>query len=189
MDADSEIFVMYVAIREQEEMPVHSKRQAQIETQVGALLFNKAPIEVLVEYSDYSNVFLAEYTAELPKNTGINEHTIKLEEGKQPPFGPIYSLGLVKLETLKIYIKTNLANGFIRFFKSPTEALILFNRKPNRLLYFYVDYQGLNNIIIKNRYPLLLIGESLDQLDRTNQFTQLDLINAYHRMKIRDGNK
>ena len=92
---------------------MHFKKQAQIEAQVGALLFNKAPTEVPIEYSDYSNVFSAEYAAKLPENIGINKHAIKLEEGKQPPFRPIYSLGPVELEILKIYIKTNLANGFI----------------------------------------------------------------------------
>ena len=93
-----------------------------------------------MEYSDYSDVFLAENVAELPENTGMNEHAIKLEEGKQPPFGPIYSLGPVELETLKTYIKTNLANGFIRPFMSPAGALILFNQKPDGSLRLCVDY-------------------------------------------------
>ena len=108
--------------------------------QVGALIFNKAPTEVPAEYSDYSNVFLAENAAKLSENTGINEHAIKLEEGKQPPFEPIYSLGLVELETLKTYIETNLANDFIRPSKSPAKAPIFFNRKPDRSLRLYVDY-------------------------------------------------
>ena len=72
-----------MVIQEQKKISVHSKRQAQIETQVGALLFNEAPTEVLAEYSDYSNIFLAEYAMELPKNTEINEHVIELKEGKQ----------------------------------------------------------------------------------------------------------
>ena len=127
-------------------MPVHFKRQAQVET----LLFNKAPTEVPAKYSDYSDVFSAENAAELPENIGINEHAIKLEEDKQPPFGPIYSLGPVELETLKTYIKTNLANGFIRPFKSPAGAPILFDRKPDGSLRLCVDYWGLNNITIKN---------------------------------------
>ena len=101
LDVNSETFVVHVAIREQEEMPVHVENQAQ----VGALIFNEAPTKIPVEYFDYNNVFSAENVAELLENTGINEHAIKLEEGKQPPFGPIYSLGLVKLETLKTYIK------------------------------------------------------------------------------------
>ena len=59
-----------------------------------------------------------EKATELLNNTGINEHAIKLEKDKQPLFESIYSLGLMELETLKTYIKTNLANGFIRPSKS-----------------------------------------------------------------------
>ena len=166
LDADSETFVVHVAIREREEMAMNPDRKAQIEAQsgaqVGALLFDEAPTEVPAEYSDYSDVFSAENAAELPENTGMNEHAIELEEGKQPPFGPIYSLGPVELETLKTYIETNLANGFIRPSKSPVGAPILFDRKPDGSLRLCVDYWGLNNITIKNRYPLPLIGESLD---------------------------
>ena len=167
MDVNSETFMVHMAIRERKEMPVHSKRQAQ----VGALLFDEAPTEVPAEYSDYSDVFSAENAAELPENTGMNEHAIELEEGKQPSFGPIYSLGPVELETLKTYIKTNLANGFIRPSKSPAKAPILFNRKPNGNLRLYVNYWGLNNITIKNRYPLPLIDKSLDRLGRAKRFT------------------
>ena len=81
-----------------------------------------------------------EYIAELLENTGINKHAIELEEGKQLPFRPIYSLGLVELETLKTYIETNLTNGFIRFSKFPAKASILFDRKPDRNLRLYIDY-------------------------------------------------
>ena len=167
LDIDSKTFVVHVAIRKQEEMPVHSEKQAQ----VGALLFDKASTKVLAEYSNYSNVFSAENATELPENTGMNKHAIKLEEGKQPLFGLIYSLGQVELEILKTYIKTNLANGFIRPSKSPAGAPILFDRKPDGSLRLCVDYRGLNNITIKNRYPLPLIGESLDRLGRARRFT------------------
>ena len=119
---------------------------------------------VPTEYSDCSNVFLTENAAELLKNTGINDHPIKLEENNQPPFGSIYNLGLMELETLKTYIKTNLINNFINSSKSPTRAPILFDKKSDKSLRLCVDYWGPNNITIKNQYPLLLIGESLDQL-------------------------
>ena len=77
---------------------------------------------------------------ELPEIIGMNEHIIELEEDKQPFFWPIYSLGQVELEKLKIYIKTNLANGFIWLSKSPARIPILFNWKPDRNLCFCVDY-------------------------------------------------
>ncbi len=100
----------------------------------------------------------------LPENTGINEHVIELVEGKQPPYGPIYSLSSVELETLKTYIETHLKTGFIQPSKSPAGAPIFFNKKPDGSLRLCVDYQGLNNLTIKNRYSLPLIGESLDWL-------------------------
>ena len=143
----------------------------------------------MAKYSNYSDVFSAKYKAELPENTRINKHAIKLEEGKQLFFVPIYSLELVELETFKTYIKTNLANSFIRLFKSSAKAFILFDKKPDKSFHLYVDYWGLNNLTIKNQYPLSLINESLDWLGQAKQFTQLDLINTYHRMRICKGNE
>ena len=55
---------------------------------------------------------------ELPKLTGINNHVIDLIESQQTLYGPTYSLGPVELKTLKTYVETNLASGFIRSFKS-----------------------------------------------------------------------
>ena len=50
---------------------------------------------------------------ELPKNPSINKCAIKLQDGKQSLYEPIYSLRPVELETLKIYIETHLKTGFI----------------------------------------------------------------------------
>ena len=87
---------------------------------MGALLFDKAFIFVLAEYFDYSNIFLTKNIAKLPKYIGINNYITKLKKGKQLFFGLIYSLRLVKLKMLKIYIEINLVNGFIQSFKSIT---------------------------------------------------------------------
>ena len=90
------------------------------------------------------------------------------------------------METLKANIKINLANGFIKLSKSPNNAPILFDRKSDGSLRLCVDYWALNNLIIKNRYPLLLIGASLDRLGRARWFIQFDLTSAYHQMRIRE---
>ena len=164
-------------------MSIHPARKAQL-----ALLLTEK-VTMPTEYLDFADVFSEKSANVLPERTGANEHAIKLEKGKQPLYGPIYSLRPVELETLKTYIKTNLANGFIRASKSPAGAPILFVRKPNGSLCLCVDYQGLNNLTIKNRYPLPLIGESLDRLGRAKRFTQLDLTSAYHRMRIKEGDE
>ena len=126
---------------------------------------------------------------ELPEYIGINDHFINLLDNKQPPYGPIYNLGPVELETLKTYIKANLASGFIRSSKSPTGTLILFVQKKDGSLRLCINYRGLNNLTIKNCYLLLLIGELLNCLSPAKCFTQLDLANAYHRMRIQEDNK
>ncbi len=52
-----------------------------------------------------------------------------------------------------------------------------------------MDYQGLNNLTIKNRYPLPLSREVLDCLSQSKQFTQLDLISAYYWMRIQEDDE
>ncbi len=87
---------------------------------------------------------------ELPENTGMNEHVIKLIDGKQPPYGTIYTLSLVELETLKTYINTHHKTSFICLLKSPTRAHIVFDKKVVGSFCLCVDYWGFNNLTIKN---------------------------------------
>lgn len=85
-------------------------------------------------------------------------------KGKKPFYKLIYILRLIKLETLKICIKTHLKIGFIQSSNSSTDTLILFDKKPDKNLWLYIDYQGLNNLIIKKQYLVLLIDKLLDAL-------------------------
>ena len=188
LNPEHETYVVHVASLRSTPLAslnVHPFRRPQI----SGLIDEKAPTKVPAKYSDFADVFSPDLATELPEHTKINTHAIDLEEGKQPLYGPIYSLGPVELETLKTYIETNLANGFIRPSKSLAGAPILFDKKPDGSLCLCVDYRGLNNITIKNRYPLLLVGESLDCLGRAKQFTQLDLTSAYHQMRIKEGDE
>ena len=68
----------------------------------------------------------------------------------------------MKLETLKAYIEKNLANSFIRPSKSSAGAPILFDKKLDGSLRLCIDYQGLNNLTIKNWYLLFLVGKLLN---------------------------
>ena len=95
----------------------------------------------------------------------------------------------MELKTLKTYIETYLRIGFIWPFKSITDTHILFNKKADSSLSLCVDYQGLNNLIIKNWYLLPLISKALNQFNRAKQFTQLDLTSAYHQKRIKEGDK
>lgn len=63
-------------------------------------------------------MFSPKFDAKPPKYTTINDHLIKLIDSQQLLYRLIYNLGLVELETLKTYNKTNLANKFICLSKS-----------------------------------------------------------------------
>ena len=166
-------------------MIIHPSRAAQI----AALKQDEAPTKVSSKYADYADIFSFNLAIKLPENTGINKHAIKLRDGKQSVYSPIYSLRPVELETLKTYIKTHLITGFIRLSKFFAGTLILFDKKSDGSLHLFVNYCGLNNLTIKNWYLLPLIGGSLDRLSRVKSFTQLDLISAYHWMSIKENNK
>ena len=164
-------------------MLIYSSHQAQ----VAALTSKKTGIPT--KYSNFSNFFSSYSAVELLEHFRINDHPINLLDDKQAPYGPIYSLGPVELETLKTYIKANLASGFIRSSKSSSCALILFVRKKDGSLHLCQDNRRLNNLTIKNCYPLPLISESLDYLGRAERFTQLEMTNAYHRRGIWEGDE
>ena len=76
---------------------------------------------------------------------------------------------------MREYLSSNLTKGFVVLSKVPFTILILFTRKPNRLLQFYVNYYKLNTLTKKNQYPLLLINETLAQLSKAKIFTKLDI--------------
>ncbi len=94
----------------------------------------------------------------LPKHQPYN-FTIDLEEEAQPPFRPIYNLSQDELATFHEYIDDNLEKRFIQHSKSQVSALILFFKKKDGSLQMYVNYHGLNPLIIKTRYLLLLIQD------------------------------
>ena len=93
----------------------------------------------MAKYFNYNNIILAENIIEFIEHIRMNNYIIKLEEDKQSFFKLIYSLGLIKLKMLKIYIKINLANGFIYFSKFFTRIFIIFNWKPDESFCLYVN--------------------------------------------------
>ncbi len=167
-DPEYEAFVVYVAA-----LSIYSgdKIHPSTRAQIAHLKVDEAPTKVSSKYADFADVFSPKLAIELPEHTGINDYAIELVDDWQPSYGFIYSLKPVELETLKVYIKNNLANSFIKPFKSPTGAPIFCDKKSDSSLRLYIDYWDLNNLTIKNWYPLPLVGKSLDRLGWTWRFT------------------
>ena len=75
-------------------------------SQIFGLIAKKAPTKIPNKYADFTKVFSPDLAFELSKHTRINDYAIKLVDGQQPPYEPIYNLELVELETLKANIET-----------------------------------------------------------------------------------
>ena len=87
-----------------------------------------------------------------------------------------------ELEVLKKYLEDNLSKGYIRASFFPAAAPVLFVKKPGGGLRFCVDYCGLNDLTIKNKYPLPLIRETLGRLCKAVYFTKLNIIAAFNKI-------
>lgn len=96
-------------------------------TEIVSLQGNKAPSIVFPEYFNFANIFSPKLAVKLPKYPEINNHTIDLFDGSKQPNKPIYNLEPVELQTLKIYIETNLANSFITPPKFSVDTPIFFD--------------------------------------------------------------
>ena len=129
------------------------------------------------KYSEFVEAFSKTKADTLAPHRSI-DHAIDLEPGCKIPYGRIYNLSDAERKTLKAYIETNLANGFIQRSSSPAAAPILCAKKKDGGLRLCVDYRALNSATIKNRYPLRLISDMLDRLRGARIFTKLDLQNA-----------
>jgi hypothetical protein len=139
-------------------------------------------------YSELVDVFSKAKPETLALHRSI-DHAIDLEPGFKLSYGRIYNLSEFELRTLKAYIETNLANGFIQRSSSSAAAPILFAKKKDGGLPLCVAYRALNSGTIKNRYRLPLISEMLDRLRGARIFTKLDLRNAYHLIRIKEGDE
>jgi hypothetical protein len=146
-----------------------------------------APPEIPHEYQKWKRLFEEEEgKAALPKHQPW-DHEIKLVPGKEPTFGPIYALSEKELKVLRKYLDDNMAKGFIRKSESRAAYPILFVPKKDGELRLCVDYRKLNDITVKNRYPLPNIEELQQRLQGAKWFTSIDLRGAYNLIRMKAG--
>jgi len=94
-----------------------------------------------------------------------------------------------ELMTLRQYLNNVLVKEWIKHFINSTDASILFIFKKNNSFHLCMNYRDLNKITVKNHHLLSLINETLDKLNKIKQFTNLDLKNVYHHLRIQRENK
>ena len=139
-------------------------------------------------YHDLAAVFCKERALSLPPHRPY-DCSIELVPNAVLPSSRLYNLSLPEKKAMQEYITESLASGIICPSKSPVAAGFFFVGKKDGSLRPCIDYRQLNNITVKNKYPLPLLSSSFEPLASATVFTKLDLRNAYHLVRIKEGDE
>jgi hypothetical protein len=145
-----------------------------------------APTMDVRTISEFPNVFLEELPG-MPPDRKI-EFVIELVPGTAPIFNRPYRMAANQLAELNEQLQELLDKGYIRPSASPWGAPVIFVPKKDGTQRMCVDYCSLNEVTIKNKYPLPRIDDLFDQLKGACIFLKVDLRSGYHQRKIRATN-
>nr|GFB63426.1 putative reverse transcriptase domain-containing protein [Tanacetum cinerariifolium] len=106
--------------------------------------------------------------------------------GAAPVSRAPYRLAPSGMKDLTEQLKGLSDKGFIRPSSSPWGAPALFVRKKDGSFRMCIDYQELNKLTVKNRYPLPRIDDLFDQLQGPSVYSKIDLRSGYHQLRVRE---
>jgi hypothetical protein len=132
---------------------------------------------------DFSDVFPEDLPG-MPPEREI-EFIIDLLPGTTPISKRPYRMGVNELEELKKQLRELYSKGYIHPSSSPWGAPIIFVEKNDGTQRMCVDYRSLNEVMIKNKYPLPSIEDLFDQLKGACVFSKIDLRSGYHQLRIK----
>ncbi|CAL8161244.1 unnamed protein product [Prunus armeniaca] len=113
-----------------------------------------------------------------------HDHRIPLISGCKPPSIRPYAYGPLQKSKIKNCVKELLDSGFIRNSHSPFSSPILLVKKKDSTWRMCMDYRQLNELAIKDKYPIPLIDDLLDELHGAKYFSKLDLRSGYHHIRV-----
>jgi len=137
---------------------------------------------------EFEDIFSKDSFDVLPDHK-VWDHAIELEPGSKPSNTKVYPLSPKEQVELDEFLQENLRSGRIRPSKSPMASPVFFIKKKDGSLRLVQDYRALNGITIKNRYPIPLISDLVNQLRGAKYFTKLDVRWGYNNVRIKKGDE
>ena len=142
--------------------------------------------EVQALLHEFEDVFSKPSTLPPPRPY---DHTIPLLPDAVPVNTKPYRYSPLHKDEIERQVKELLSNGLITQSTSPFASPVLLVQKKDGTWRFSVNYRKLNSLTIKNRFPLPIIEEILDELAGTKFFTKLDMTAGYHQIRMAESDE
>nr|XP_009618325.1 uncharacterized protein LOC104110514 [Nicotiana tomentosiformis] len=141
---------------------------------------NAPPIEELLQ--QYQLIF-AEPTT-LPPQMGALDHRIPLQPGSKPMNARPYKYSAIKKDIIEKLVNEMLQQGVIQYSNSLFSSPVVLVGKKDGLWRLCVDYRELNQCTVKDKFPISLIDDLLDELVGATIFSKIDLRSGYHQIRM-----
>jgi hypothetical protein len=145
--------------------------------QLGANQGSKVPV-----VNEFPDVYPEELTG-MPPDRDI-EFVIELKPETAPIYKTPFRMTTPELAELKEHIRELLEKGFIRPSSSPWGGPVIFVPKKDGTQRLCMDYRALNEVTIKNKYPLPRTNDLFDQFHGACVFSMIDFRSGYHQLKV-----
>ncbi|GKE80614.1 putative reverse transcriptase domain-containing protein, partial [Tanacetum coccineum] len=159
-------------------LEVHGERPEGNLKQLKTMKVNEPKLEDIPVVREFPGVFPKELSG-LPPSREV-EFRIDLIPGVVPVAKSPYRLAPTKMQEMSNQLKELQEKGFMRPSSSPWGTQVLFVKKKDGSFCMCIDYQELNKLTIKNRYPVPRIDDLFDQLQGARYFSKIDLRSSYH---------
>lgn len=135
------------------------------------------PPEIKGLLAEFSKVF--EIPTSIPPKR-LHDHRILLQPNTEPVSVRPYQYPYYQKSEIEKMVQELLQTGLIRPSNSPFSSPVLLVKKTDGTWRFCVDYRALNKITVKDKYPIPIIDELLDELNGSKFYSKLDLRSGYH---------
>ena len=145
-------------------------------------------------FEQFAAVFPETLPAVDPKKTGSPTpgsviHKILLKDGSLPYTRPLRRMSTQELDELRTQLQLYLDTGRLRPSESPWGTNVIFAKKKDGGLRFCIDYRGLNDLTVRNSYPLPHMEELFDRLQGARYFSKIDLRTGFYQIPLAEEDR